>query len=177
MVLFLNLCSCFFFLYQASLLKSIPLRLYANFLAFNEGSLGTFFDWTNVSDMLLFSFETYPSCCKHYYHVMCSFVNVILSCQFHDFFWLLIKLIMRFKLILSPLSINFSLFYCFILFLFREKISDVIQIFCGYCKWLTSCFGFECYGCLMFSLWYFFLAWGTKLYSCVYVYCQYFCTS
>lgn len=136
MVLFLNLCSCFFFLYQASLLKSIPLRLYANFLAFNEGSLGTFFDWTNVSDMLLFSFETYPSCCKHYYHVMCSFVNVILSCQFHDFFWLLIKLIMRFKLILSPLSINFSLFYCFILFLFREKISDVIQIFCGYCKWL-----------------------------------------
>ncbi|KAJ0973978.1 hypothetical protein J5N97_015943 [Dioscorea zingiberensis] len=31
-----------------SLLKSIPLRLYANFLAFNKGSLKTFFDWTNV---------------------------------------------------------------------------------------------------------------------------------
>ncbi|KAJ0973960.1 hypothetical protein J5N97_015925 [Dioscorea zingiberensis] len=30
-----------------SLLKSIPLRLYANFLAFNKGSLNTFFDWTN----------------------------------------------------------------------------------------------------------------------------------
>ena len=36
-------------IFQVSLLKSLPLRLYANLLAFDEISLSACFDWTNVS--------------------------------------------------------------------------------------------------------------------------------
>jgi hypothetical protein len=42
------------FLDQVSLLKSLPLRLYANMLAFNNIPFLTILDWTNVSVLVLF---------------------------------------------------------------------------------------------------------------------------
>lgn len=46
--------NCFInFMNQVSLLKSIPLRLYANILAFNGIPLSKGLDWTNVSQFFL----------------------------------------------------------------------------------------------------------------------------
>lgn len=68
---------------QVYLLKSIPLRLYANYLSFTNISFSTALDWTNVSRLILaYKKKSLDPKLSHFFDdVMCLFC---IYCQAHN---------------------------------------------------------------------------------------------